>query len=69
MTYIKQNKLEDYREKIKDYSINMLNYELEETQVSLDAEMMFLDDRDLILIKSLQTKIATIKSVIKRDQL
>ena len=65
----KQMNLEEYGKKIKDYSTNMLNYELEETQINLDAELMFLEGRDLTLIKNLQIKIATIKSVINRDRL
>jgi len=64
MTYIKQNKTEEYKQQIKDYSINMLKYELEETQINLNAELMFLEDRDTKLIKNLKEKIAIIKSIV-----
>lgn len=61
MTYVAKNKKSEYIAKIKDYSQNMLSYELSECKTALDAEIQFGADEKLV--KKIKAKMKLIKEV------
>lgn len=66
MTYINPKKESEYLEKIKDYSINILEYELEECRTNLDAEFEFGADENIV--KKIKRKMELIERVIDGNQ-
>ena len=62
---IAKNKELQYAEKIKDYSENMLKYELDETKTNIEAELLFgRADADKKLLKRLEDQMQIIESEI-----
>ena len=61
---IAKNKEKQYAEKIKDHSINMLKYELQECQTNIDAELLFgRSEADKKLLKRLEVQ----KEILEKE--
>jgi hypothetical protein len=62
MTYINPKKENQYIQKIKTYSENMLSYEYSECETALEAELQFGADQELV--QKIKRKMELIKGVV-----